>query len=285
MELVSAVGVPLSIRTVLQIMGVPLERADDFERWGNAITGALGGDPGAITAGGEGLTEMFRYLQTLIDAIRAGQAIDELDHGVLAGMAHAEDEGARLSDEEICQVAMQLITAGFETTSTALANGTHALCTNPEQRARFEAADQAGVKAAVEEILRFAGPQAGLFRATSSNVELGGCPIPGNAKVRAAFASANHDESEFHRAGSFDITRAPAELRTHLAFGLGPHACIGAALARAELVAAFETLFRRLPGLQLDPDDPAERNTTKLTITGFTRLPIRWDPARVQERG
>src|SRR5581483_10684796 len=194
----------------------------------------------------------------------------------------AEDGGNRLSDEEICQVTMQLVTAGYETTSTALANGVHALCTHPDQRARFERADQDGVRNAVEEILRFAGPQAGLFRTTARDVELGGCPIPAGAKIRAAFASANRDEEAFRDAGSFDIARDRAELHNHVAFGLGPHACIGASLARAELAAALETLFRRLPGLELDPGDPPVRNTTKLTITGFARLPIRWDPAGVR---
>jgi cytochrome P450 len=165
-----------------------------------------------------------------------------------------------------------------------VANGVHALCGHPEQRARFEAAGPVRVKAAVEEMLRFAGPQAGLFRTAAGDVELGGCPLPKNAKVRAAFASANHDEGTFPDADTFDITRDPAELRAHLAFGLGPHACIGAALARAELAAAFETLFRRLPGLELDPDNPPERNTSKLTITGFTHLHLRWDPTRVVGR-
>jgi cytochrome P450 len=285
MELVSAVGVPLSIRTILQIMGVPVERANAFQRWGGAITDALGGHPDAIQAGGLALTELFGYLQTLIDGIRAGEsATTELADAVLADLVHVEDEGDRLTDEEICQVTMQLITAGYETTSTALANGLHALCEHPDQRTAFEASDRMGVRAAVEEILRYAGPQAGLFRTAAHDIELSGCPIPKNGKVRAAFASANHDEQAFRDADSFNITRSPVELRKHLAFGLGPHACIGASLARAELVAAFGTLFRRLPGLELDAEVPPTRNTSKLTITGFTSLRIRWDPDRVHGR-
>jgi cytochrome P450 len=285
MELRSAVGLPLSINTILRIMGLPAERADDFHAWGSAIFQTFGRDPAAIQAGAIALTELFGYLQPLIDAARTGDPATHgghLDEGVMTALVRAEIEGTRLTDEEIQQIAMQLIVAGYETTSTAFLNGVHTLCTHPEQRQRFEAADEHGVTQAVEEILRFAGPQAGLFRTTNHDVQIAGCPVPKDAKVRAAFASANHDEDTFTAAHEFRLDREPAEVRSHLAFGLGPHACIGAALARAELRIAFETLFRRLPGLDLDPNRAPVRNSSMLTITGFSELYVRWDPAAVR---
>lgn len=293
MEVMEALGLPLTIRTIVGIMGVPAEKADDFRRWGNAVVATMGGDLDAVEAGMVGIMELFGYVQSLIDTVRTGEArepddtvrtgeaIDpELDEGVLAALVRAEYEGTRLTDDEIRWICLQLITAGYETTSTATANGVHLLCIHPDQRALFEAADPDGVKAAVEEIIRYASPLEGLFRTASRDVEIAGCPIPARSKIRAVYASANRDPGAFTDADEFKIDRDMAELRGHLGFGLGPHACIGAALARAELRIAFETLFRRLPGLELDPDRPPVRNEI-LIINGFKELHVRWDPSRV----
>ena len=295
MEVMEAIGLPLTIRTIVGIMGVPQDKAEAFRRWGNAVVATMGGDLDAVEAGMVGIMELFGYVQSLIetvrtaggrepdDTVRAGsQDLDPLlDAGVLAALVRAEYEGTRLTDDEIRWICLQLITAGYETTSTATANGVHLLCTHPEQRALFEAADADGVKAAVEEIIRYASPLEGLFRTANADVVIGGCPIPANSKIRAVYASANRDPAAFADADRFRIDRDLAELRTHLGFGLGPHACIGAALARAELRIAFETLFRRLPGLELDPDRTPVRNEI-LIINGFKELHIRWDPSRVR---
>ena len=194
-----ALGLPLSIRTIAGIMGVPEERADDFRRWGNAIVATMGGDVSAVEAGLTGIMELFAYVQSLIDAVRTGGAAsigENLDSGVLAALVRAEYEGTQLTDEEIRWAVLQLITAGYETTSTATVNGVHLLCTHPEQRALFEAADQDGVKRAVEEIIRYAAPLEGLFRTTNEDVEINGCPIAAGTKVRAVFASANRDDAQ-----------------------------------------------------------------------------------------
>jgi hypothetical protein len=286
MELMQAIGVPLAMDTILKIMGLSPAMADDFHRWGGAITNGLGGEQEAIESGGRALAEMFAHLQTLIDAIRSGAsyANEQLDTGVLAALVRAEHEGSRLTDYEVCQIAMQIVVAGYETTSTALLNGVHALCTHPAQRELFVNADSEGIALAIEEILRFVGPQAGLFRTALADTEIGGCPIPKDGKVRVAFASANRDQTVYQDAAEFRIDRNPAEVRRHVAFGRGPHVCIGAALARAELRIALATLFRRLPDLDLDPEGRAVRNNSRLTITGFQALDVRWSPDLVQDR-
>ncbi|EHB58782.1 cytochrome P450 [Mycolicibacterium rhodesiae JS60] len=285
MELMQAIGVPLAMDTILKIMGLPAAMAGDFHRWGGAITNGLGGEQEAIESGGRALAEMFAYLEPLIDAIRSGASNDErLDTGVLAALVRTEHEGAQLTDYEVCQIAMQIVVAGYETTSTALLNGVHALCTHPAQRELFISADSEGVALAIEEILRFVGPQAGLFRTALADTEIGGCLIPKDGKVRVAFASANRDETLYQDASEFRIDRSPAEVRRHVAFGRGPHVCIGAALARAELRIALTTLFRRLPDLELHPEGRAVRNDSRLTITGFQALDVRWNPELVQDR-
>jgi cytochrome P450 len=284
MELMQALAVPLALDTILKIMGLPAGKAGEFHRWGEAITNSLGGEREAIESGGKALVEMFAYLQTMIDCVRAQRprADDHLDNGVLAALVRAEHEGSRLTDYEVCQISMQVVVAGYETTSTALLNGLHALCTHPAQRRLFAAADTEGVALAVEEILRYAGPQAGLYRTVAADTAIGGCPLPKDAKVRAAFASANLDDAVFESAAEFRVDRNPSEVRRHVAFGRGPHVCIGAALASAELRIALSTLFRRLPDLELDPDGRARRNDSRLTITGFQELDVRWSPDQVR---
>jgi cytochrome P450 len=279
MEILSAVGLPMAIRTITGIMGVPEDRADDFQRWGNAIVATMGGDMSAVEAGMVAIMELFGYVQELIDTVRTGDQLDPLlDNGVLAGLVRAEVEGTTLTDEEIRWICLQLITAGYETTSTATANGVYLLCSHPDQRAKFESADDALLRTTVDEIVRYMSPLEGLFRTANEDVEIGGCPIPRNSKIRAVFASASRDPEAFTDAGEFRIDRDPQELRAHLGFGTGPHACIGQSLARAELRIVLKALFRRLPGLELDPKRPAVRHEI-LIINGYREVHVRWDPA------
>ena len=280
-ELMSEFAIPLTIRTVASVMGVDTDRVDDFWRWGSAIVGAFGGDSDALEQGFTAMQELFAYLGTQVDARRriiadGGEPPDD----VLSALITSDYNGSRFEDEEIFWASLQLITAGFETTSTATGNAVVLLCTHPEERQKL-AADPRLIDRAVEEILRYRSPLEGLFRTTTDDVELGGCPIPKGAKIRVVWASANHDEQQFEAADRCIVDRDAAELRKHVAFGLGPHSCLGAALARAELRIALGTLLRRLPTLDLDPADPPVRNKI-LTINGYVRVPVRWDPSAAQ---
>lgn len=280
-ELMADFAIPLTIRTVASIMGVDTGRVDDFWRWGTAIVGAFGGDAAALEQGFLAIQELFGYLATEVDERRkiladGGQPPED----VLSALITSEYNGSYFSDEEIFWVSLQLITAGFETTSSATGNAVVLLCTHPDERRKLES-DPALLDGAVEEILRYRSPLEGLFRTTTADVEVGGCPIPKGAKVRVVWASANRDDSQFSQADRFVVDRDPAELRKHVAFGLGPHTCVGAALARAELRIALATLLRRLPGLDLDPDGSPVRNRA-LTINGYVRVPVRWDPTTVR---
>lgn len=283
MEVLDDLGFPLAIAAITGVMGIPDERADDFRQWGNTIVAAFGGDSSARDDGMIALGDLFAYVQTLIEAIREGTEAaihPALSDGVLAALVRAEVDGTSLVDEEILFMTMQLITAGYETTTTAIASGIYLLSSHPEQLALVEA-DPAMYKPAVEEVLRYMSPLEGLFRTTSEDTELGGCPVPRGAKVRACFAAANRDGRRFADPGTFNIQRAADELKNHVAFGHGPHACIGAALARAELRLVLEAVFRRLPGIEVDPDRPPVRNTA-LVINGFREMHVRWDPANVR---
>jgi cytochrome P450 len=272
-------SVPLTIRVITRILGEGEDRVADFWRWGNATIAGFGGDQAALEASFVAMMELFEFLMGIIGRRRQMLA-DGLEppDDVLTALIRADFEGATFTDDEILMACHQLLTAGFETTSTATGNAVYRLCTNPEQRAKLEG-DWSLLDTAVEEILRYDAPIEGLFRTTTEPVEIGGCPIPAGAKVRVMYASANHDEAHFTDASEFRIDRDPQEVRKHLAFGHGPHACIGASLARSEIRIGLRTLLGRLPGLRLDPTSPPVRNTS-LFITGFSSVPVVWDQIR-----
>ena len=129
----------------------------------------------------------------------------------------------------------------------------------------------------MEEVLRFEAPVQGLFRTTTEPVEVSGCPIPADAKVRVMYASANRDTDFLPDADEFRIDRDPKSLRRHLSFGFGIHACVGSAMGRMELRTAVRTLVHRLPDLELDAARPPRR-LDAFFMRGFESLPARFAP-------
>jgi cytochrome P450 len=197
-------------------------------------------------------------------------------------MITAEDDGNTFSDEEILMAAHQFLTAGFESTATGIGNGLYRLFTNPGERAKLEA-DWSLLDNAVEEILRYDAPVEGTFRTTTKPVTINGVDLPAGAKVRVVYASANRDADRFDDPDEFLIDRPIGDLRKHVTFATGPHACLGSALARTEIRVAVEAVLRRLPGIVLDADHPATRSDA-LTVNGFLTIPATWDPATALPR-
>lgn len=282
-ELLADYTVQLSIRTIARILGVSADRLDDFWRWGNGIVAAFGAGTEAAEEQFTALMEVFAFFQDRIDERRAMlEAGEPLPDDTLTGLIVAEAEGMRFNDEEIKNACMQILTAGFETTATGIANGIHLLNSHPEEKRKLEENPEL-LPFAVEEIVRIASPLEGVFRTTAGPTEIQGVAIPDDAKVRVMFAAANRDERAFTKATEFRIDRDPAELKKHIAFGAGPHTCLGAALARAELRIGLGTLLRRLPGVHVDPDREPVRSQV-LIINGFAKLWVRWDPAKAVDR-
>jgi len=160
--------------------------------------------------------------------------------------------------------------AGNETTRNALSGGLLAFAENPEQWERLRSDPSPALLAtAVEEILRWTTPVAYFLRTTTCEVELGGVTIPADAPTMLLYLAANRDEREFGpTAARFDIGRDPNH---HMAFGSGPHFCLGAALARVELRVMLEELAVRVT--RFEPADAPER-TMSLVIAGLRRAPL-----------
>jgi cytochrome P450 len=282
-DLMADITFPLTVAMITDFFGAGADRRDDITKWGAASIATMGGTDEQLQAGTMAVMELFAYLKPELEARRARHAAgEELPVNVVNALLTAEDEGNTFTDEEILMGAHQFLTAGFESTATGMGNGLFRLFEHPDQRAKLEA-DWSLLDNAVEEILRYDAPVEGTFRTTTKPVTINGVDLPAGAKVRVVYASANRDADRFENPDEFRIDRPISDLRGHVTFATGPHACLGSALARTEIRVAVETVLKRLPGIGLDPENPPKRSDA-LTVNGFLTIPVKWDASAVLPR-
>jgi cytochrome P450 family 142 subfamily A polypeptide 1 len=191
----------------------------------------------------------------------------------------AEVDGDRLADDEVLFESLLILIGGDETTRHVISGGLYQLLAD---RARWDRlrADRSLVPTAVEESLRWVSPIKNMARTATRDVELHGKAVRAGDKLLLLYPSANRDEAQFPDPATFDIARAPNE---HVAFGFGPHFCLGAALARLELRVAFERLAARLPDLALaDAAEPPHRPAN--FVSGYEALPVVFTPTARRSR-
>ncbi|MEU1675282.1 cytochrome P450 [Streptomyces roseifaciens] len=264
-DLVEALSFPLPMGVICDLLGVPdLDRAA-FRHWSNVSVGA-GPAEEKITVS----REVTAYLNTLIDAKRRDPGEDLMS----ALISTADEDGDRLSPEELLGTAWLLLVAGHETTVNLISNGVLALLQHPGQLAALRA-DPGLLDNAVEEMLRYDGPlETPTYRFTTEPLEIGGTLIPGGGElVLPVLADADRDPARFPDAARFDIRR---DARGHVAFGHGIHYCLGAPLARLEARAAIGSLLQRCPDLALDAHPDSLTWREGLLIRGPHRLPVRF---------
>jgi cytochrome P450 len=262
-DLVARFGYPLPLTVITEMLGVPLQRQDDFRRWSFiTVNGAVHPADTYIAAA----TEMLSYVRELIAEKRAEPGED-----LLSGLVTARDGSDRLTEDELTSMVFLLLIAGHETTVNLICNGVHALLTHPDQLALLRAEPQR-MSAAVEEMLRYDGPvQVPVPAVTAAPVEVAGVTIPAGEVVLPALLAANRDGSRYAEPDRFDITREPAQ---HLAFGHGLHHCLGAPLARLEGRIGIGSLLARFPGLKLaEPSVEPARNPAML-MNALVELPV-----------
>jgi cytochrome P450 len=276
-ELVGAYVEPVPIETIALVLGVSAEDRDRFKKWSDDTLLAFGGDLAAYERSYRSLVEFQEYFTDVITSRRRALARGgRLPDDVLTHLIDAEYEERQFSDEELVMALQILLLGAVDTTNHAIGNGIHLLLTHPDARALLDRDPQRWATA-VEEILRFEAPAQALFRATTVDTTVAGVLLPSDAKVRVLFAAANRDPATFTDPDEFRVDRSPGEVRRHMSFGRGAHACLGAALGRAMLEISLRTLFRRLPGLRLDPDRPAVRDLDRFHTRTWASLPVRWD--------
>ncbi|MFD5700376.1 cytochrome P450 family protein [Streptomyces lasiicapitis] len=263
-DLVSALAFPLAMTVICELLGVPELDRDTFRRFSNEMM-----SPTSPQSQAAAYAEQAAYLPRLIDAKRAEPGPD-----LLSALIHtAGEDGDRLSGDELIGMCGLLLIAGHETTVNLIANGIRALLTHPTQLALLQA-DMDLIDGAIEEMLRYDGPvESSLERRAVTDIEMGGVLIPAGSTVRIVLADAGRDAARFDTPDRFDIRR---DARAHIAFGHGPHYCLGAPLARLEARTALRTLLERCPHLTPDTDLTTLTPVPGMLIRGIRELPVHW---------
>lgn len=228
------------VLVICGIVGVPLEDSAQFHRWSEEInTGPL--DPPRGMAASRAMRD---YLEPIVEDRRRSPGDD-----LISDLVTAEIDGEKLTDEKIYGFLRLLLPAGAETTFRVMGNALVALLTHPDDLSRV-VAERELLANVIEETLRWETSVTQVSRVAAVDTEIAGCPVPHGAPVNVITGSANHDEERFDRAEEWDLDR-PAQ--HHLAFGTGPHQCLGMHLARLELRVGLDAIIGRLPNLRLDP--------------------------------
>lgn len=263
-DLMSSFALPLPLRIISDLLGVEKEEEDYFHRTATCIL-ELNSAWNFIKRLPR-LIGLQRFFERLLERKRANPG-DDLTSALIA----AEEEGDRLSSDELMGMVFLLLFAGHETTVNLLGNGTLTLLDNPEQLERLRA-DPALIPTAIEEMLRYQSPaQLTGIRYVSGPVELGGMSLERGDRVVPMVAAANRDERVFDDPDTFDVGRQP---NRHLAFGAGQHFCVGAHLSRVEARIAFSVFIERFPHLRLATARDQVRWNKSTSLRGLQALPV-----------
>ena len=262
-DLVEEVFMPIPVRVIAALIGLPEADIPKFHRLAIDLLGFHSDMDSALQASAQ-LKEYF--VGILADRRRTPR--DDM----VSVLADADIDGVKMSDEQIYGFMRNLLPAGAETTSRSTASLALGLLTHPDQLAAV-VADRDLLPQAIEEGIRWETPLLNFMREATRDVEFFGIEIPAGSTVAVNLGSANHDEARWDDPERFDIFR---ERKPHIGFGHGAHVCLGMHLARLESMTIFNTLFDRLPGLRLDPDEP-EPYVSGTYFRSPQHLKVVWD--------
>jgi len=270
MEVIADLAYPLPATVICELLGIPADDRDRNRTWAAqiAMTVDLATCSDAQIASAEtAMREWDAYIRELL-AERRRQPGEAL----LDDLLSVEEEGARLTEDEVAANVTFLFTAGHETTTNLIGNGLHALLRHPDQLAKLYVAPEL-VENAIEELLRFDPPVQFAPRVAVEPIEIEGVVLDREIPIVLVLAAANRDPRRFQRAEELDIARADPK---PLSFGGGPHYCVGAALARLEAKAAFTALLGATRDIELATDRVTWRPS--LGLRGLDSLPIALEP-------
>ena len=248
-DLIDEFAYPLPVTVIAEMLGVPSEDMDTFKSWSNDV--ALSVEPTVNDRQRRRIEEagakLYEYFEGIIEQRRESPQDD-----MITALIAAEDEGDRLTHEELLTTLLLLLVAGNETTRNLIGNGMLALVRNPDQFERLRN-DPGLIDSAIAEMLRFDSPVQLDGRMVSEDVEIGGKRIRAGQRAICLIGAANRDPSVFTDPQTFDIGRRE---QSHISFGRGIHHCLGAPLAVLEGRIAFTSLLERFSSVRLlsEPD-------------------------------
>ncbi|MFF5176438.1 cytochrome P450 [Micromonospora sp. NPDC000316] len=268
-DVVRDLAYPLPVLVVSTLMGIPPEAHDDVRQHAMSLGRAFSAIVPEASRGAahESVEWLRKYIGGLLDERRAAPGDD-----LLSALLQAEDDGDRLSHDEIVDNTVFSFFAGFETTVHLITNGFAALLRAPDQFALLRA-NPGLVPSAVEEFLRFEAPIQGTARLVREPVQIGSRTVRAGRVLVLMLGSANHDEAVFRSPGTLDVTRDP---NPHVTFGGGGHLCLGAFLARTEAQVAFDWVLRRTRSVEQAGELVRETDTP---FRAFANVPLAVRPA------
>lgn len=276
-DLPAAVTDDFPLTNLAELLGVPAGDRSLLLAWTNRVIGYQDPEHGSVVRDAAGrpvnprspamLADMFGYARDLAARKRAHPGED-----LMTALVHAEVAGQRLTGPELDMFFFLVVIAGNDTVRSALPGGVLALVDHPDQYRRLRA-DGSLLPTAVEEMLRWHPPVLTFRRTASEDTVLAGRRIRRGDKVVVYHVSAHYDERAVVDPFRFSVSRVPCD---HVAFGDGPHTCLGAQFARLQMRIFFREFLRVLP--QVEPDGPPVRLTSNF-INGLTHLPLRWTRA------
>jgi cytochrome P450 len=266
-DFVRDVAVHYPLYVILSLLGLP---ESDFERMLMLTQQLFGADDPELRRSTDleeqftVLLDFFNYFNELTRSRREHPTED-----LASVLANATIDGAYLPDMDLASYYVIIATAGHDTTSSTIAGGLLALLEHPDQLDRLRQ-DPELLPTAVEEMIRWVTPVKEFMRTAAEDSVVGGTPIAAGESLYLAYLSANRDEDVFDDPFRFDVSRHPNK---HVAFGFGPHFCLGAQLARLETRSLFAELLPRLESIEL-AGQPSSSATT--FVGGLKKLPVRY---------
>ncbi len=266
MDLIADFASSIPVIVIAEMLGVPTEDRGRFRHWSEEVDRNMGisGLEDALASARAG-RELRAYFESIAEERRQDPQDD-----LLSALLQAEEEGDRLSWDEVVGTLILLLIAGNETTTNLIGNGMLALLRNPDQLEALRA-DPELTDNAVEELLRYDSPVQATSRISLEDVEIRGTKIPALTELIALIGSANRDPDQFSDPDVLDLRRRE---NRHLAFGFGIHFCLGSNLARYEGRTAIRALVDHFPGMKLATDHVEWRRNPILRAA--RQLPVRW---------